>query len=154
MQDIAKSLFYMFENAGLDIVWENNIKKMVWKKLMLNVAGNSITALTLADYSFFKTSSKIQELCVQAMHEFLMVAQYENVELMKKDIDDVIDYYITYKGSKKTSMLEDIMNNRKTENEYLAGDLIRLAEKHGVSTPMIKTLYYLIKIREEQYLER
>ena len=78
----------------------------------------------------------------------------ENVELMKKDIDDVIDYYITYKGSKKTSMLEDIMNNRKTENEYLAGDLIRLAEKHGVSTPMIKTLYYLIKIREEQYLER
>ena len=99
MQDIAKSLFYMFENAGLDIVWENNIKKMVWKKLMLNVAGNSITALTLADYSFFKTSSKIQELCVQAMHEFLMVAQYENVELMKKDIDDVIDYYITYKGS-------------------------------------------------------
>lgn len=53
MQDIAKSLFYMFENAGLDIVWENNIKKMVWKKLMLNVAGNSITALTLADYSFF-----------------------------------------------------------------------------------------------------
>lgn len=57
-----------------------------------------------------------------------MVAQYENVELIKKDIDDVIDYYITYKGSKKTSMLEDIMNNRKTENEYLAGDLIRLAE--------------------------
>lgn len=33
-------------------------------------------------------------------------------------------------------MLEDIMNNRKTENEYLAGDLIRLAEKHGVSTPI------------------
>lgn len=83
-----------------------------------------------------------------------MVAQYENVELIKKDIDDVIDYYITYKGSKKTSMLEDIMNNRKTENEYLAGDLIRLAEKHDVSTQMIKTLYYLIKIREEQYLER
>ena len=154
MQDIAKSFFYMFENAGLDIVWENNIKKMVWKKLMLNVAGNSITALTLADYIFFKTSSEIQELCVQAMHEFLMVAQYENVELMKKDIDDVIDYYITYKGSKKTSMLEDIMNNRKTENEYLEGNLIRLAEKHGVSTPMIKTLYYLIKIREEQYLGR
>lgn len=154
MQDTAKSCFYMLENAGLNIVWEENIKKMVWKKWMLNVAGNSITALTLADYSFFKISPEIQELCVQVMHEFLLVAQYENVDLMKKDIDDVIEYYVTYKGSKKTSMLEDIMNNRRTENEYLAGDLIRLAEKHGVSTPMIKTLYLLIKIREEQYMGR
>lgn len=154
MQDIAKRCFCMLENAGLDIVWEENIKKMVWKKWMLNVAGNYVTALTLADYSFFKTSCEIQELCIQAMHEFLLVAQYENVELLKKDIDDVIEYYITYKGSKKTSMLEDIMNNRKTENEYLAGNLIKLAEKHGVSTPMIKTLYLLIKIREEQYMGR
>ena len=152
MKDIAKHCFYMLENAGLNIIWEENIKKMVWKKWMLNVAGNSVTALTLADYSFFKTSPEIQELCVQAMHEFLLVAQYENVDLMKKDIDDVIEYYVTYKGSKKTSMLEDVLNNRKTENEYLAGSLIKLAEKHGIATPMIRTLYLLIKIREQQYL--
>ena len=152
MKDIAKHCFYMLENAGLNIVWEDNIKKMVWKKWMLNVAGNSVTALTLADYSFFKTSPEIQELCVQAMHEFLLVAQYENVNLMKQDIDDVIDYYVTYKGSKKTSMLEDVLNNRKTENEYLAGSLIKLAEKHGIATPMIRALYLLIKIREQQYL--
>lgn len=49
-------------------------------------------------------------------------------------------------------MLEDIINNRRTENEYLAGDLIKLAEKHGIPTPMIRTLYLLIKIREQQYL--
>lgn len=152
MKDIAKHCFYMLENAGLNIVWEDNIKKMVWKKWMLNVAGNSVTALTLADYSFFKSSSEIQELCIQAMHEFLLVAQYENVNLMKQDIDDVIDYYVSYKGSKKTSMLEDVLNNRKTENEYLAGSLIKLAKKHGIATPMIRALYLLIKIREQQYL--
>lgn len=49
-------------------------------------------------------------------------------------------------------MLEDILNNRPTENEFLAGELVRLAEKHGLNTPMIKTLYFLIKIREEQYM--
>lgn len=152
MQERAREVFYLLENAGIDIIWEENIKKMVWKKWMLNVAGNSITALTLADYSYFKNSSDIRELCTQAMHEFLLVAQYENVNLMKSDIDDVIDYYINYKGRKKTSMLEDVLNNRKTENEFLAGDLIRLAEKHKINTPMIRTLYLLIKIREEQYM--
>ncbi|MFR8032466.1 MAG: ketopantoate reductase family protein [Lachnospiraceae bacterium] len=151
LKDIAKKCFYMLENAGIDIVWEDNIKKMVWKKWMLNVAGNSITALTLTDYSFFKKSPEIQELCIQAMNEFILVAQHENVDLVEKDIDDVINYYITYNGSKKTSMLEDMLNNRRTENEYLAGSLIRLAEKHGITTPMIRTLYLLIKIREKQY---
>lgn len=116
---------------------------------MLNVAGNSITALTLADYSYFNKSEEIQNLCRNAMHEFLLVAQYENVGLMKTDIDDIIEYYVTYNGKKKTSMLEDVLNNKPTENEFLAGNLIRLARKHTISTPMIETLYLLMKIREE-----
>lgn len=153
-KDIAYKIFELLDNAGLDVVWEENIKKMVWKKWMLNVAGNSITALTLADYSYFKKSQEIQMLCKNAMHEFLLVAQYENVNLIKKDIDDIIDYYVNYKGKKKTSMLEDILNNRPTENEFLAGDLIKLAKKHGIPTPMITTLYLLIKIREDQYTLR
>ena len=49
-------------------------------------------------------------------------------------------------------MQEDVLNNRKTENEYLAGSLIKLAEKHGIATPMIRALYLLIRIREQQYL--
>ena len=86
------------------------------------------------------------------MHEFLLVAQYENVDLIKKDIDDIINYYVNYRGKKKTSMLEDILHSRPTENEFLAGDLIRLAKKNGISTPMIETLYLLLKIRENQYI--
>lgn len=150
-QGIAHRVFDLLDNAGIDVIWEDNIKKMVWKKWMLNVAGNSITALTLADYSYFNKSEEIQNLCRNAMHEFLLVAQYENVGLMKTDIDDIIEYYVTYNGKKKTSMLEDVLNNKPTENEFLAGDLIRLARKHNISTPMIETLYLLIKIREEQY---
>lgn len=149
--DIAHEVFDMLYNADIDVIWEDNIKKMVWKKWMLNVAGNSITALTLADYSYFNKNYEIQKLCRNAMHEFLLVAQYENVDLIKNDIDDIINYYVSYKGKKKTSMLEDVLNNKPTENEFLAGDLIRLAKKHNINTPMIETLYLLIKIREEQY---
>ena len=151
-KDTAYKVFEILNNAGIDVVWEDNIKKMVWKKWMLNVAGNSITALTLADYSYFSRSDEIQRLCRNAMHEFLLVAQYENVDLIKKDIDDIINYYVNYRGKKKTSMLEDILHSRPTENEFLAGDLIRLAKKNGISTPMIETLYLLLKIRENQYI--
>jgi 2-dehydropantoate 2-reductase len=155
-KELKEESFQMYDlllNAGIDVVWEDNIKKMAWKKWMLNVAGNSITALTLADYSYFKNNDDIQVLCRQAMHEFLLVAQYENVNLLRDDIDDVINYYCNYQGNKKTSMLEDILNNRMTENEFLAGYVLRLAEKHNLSVPMIKTLYLLIKIRQDQYIK-
>ena len=120
---------------------------------MLNVAGNSVTALTSADYSMFKDVKELQVLCRKSMLEFLQIAEAENIGLTNSDIDDIIDYYVTYKGNKKTSMLEDVLNHRRTENEYLAGELLRHAENIGIDLPIIKTLYTLVDIKEKLYTE-
>ena len=82
-----------------------------------------MTALTGADYSNFKDSPALQNICRKAMEEFLHVSEAEGIRLTNNDIQDILDYYTTYKGSKRTSMLEDVINHRKTENEYLAGKL-------------------------------
>ena len=50
-------------------------------------------------------------------------------------------------------MLVDVMNRRKTENEYLAGALLKIANKHKISLPITNVLYSLIKIKEEIYLD-
>lgn len=152
--DKAEKAVAAIVDSGMPAFYEKNIKKMVWKKWMLNVAGNSITALTGADYSIFKHFSDLQELCRQAMHEFLGIAEAENVELGESDIDDIINYYVTYIGSKKTSMLMDVINERKTENQYLAGTALELGKKHGLELPVISTLYRLMEIKEEVYMER
>lgn len=146
-------VFELLKSAKIDVVLEDDIKKMVWKKWMLNVAGNSVTALTGADYSRFKDFSELQVLCRKAMQEFLEVATAEKIGLAQSDIDDVINYYVTYNGNKKTSMLEDVLNTRKTENDYLAGQLLNIADRHGLDLPIIRTLYSLIKIKEQLYLE-
>ena len=49
----------------------------------------------------------------------------------------------------KTSMLQDILANRKTEIELFAGEIIRLGKLYSVPTPINEVLYDLIKIREE-----
>ena len=140
--------------SGMPAFYEKNIKKMVWKKWMLNVAGNSVTALTGADYSLFKLDLNLQKICRMAMDEFLEIAKAEKVELGKSDINDIINYYVTYVGSKKTSMLMDVINERKTENQYLAGSALEIAQKHGLELPVISTLYRLMEIKEEVYMER
>lgn len=149
--DEANAVCDILKLASVDISYEKNITREVWKKWMLNVAGNSITALTSADYSMFKNSLDLQYLARQCMNEFLKVAIAECVDLSNDDIDDIINYYITYSGHKKTSMLVDVLNNRKTENEYILGEILKKGKNHGIYMPITETLYRLVKIKESIY---
>ena len=149
----AQDVYKYLKIAGVSVYFEEDINRKIWKKWMLNVAGNSVTALTEADYSIFKEFPNIQTLCTRTMKEFQKVANAEGVDLSEKDIQDVIDYYVHYNGNKKTSMLVDVLNKRKTENEYLAGHIIHMAEKHGIEVPIIQTLYYLLTLKEAVYTQ-
>ena len=150
----AKIVTAYLADAGVDAVYENDIKRMVWKKWMLNVAGNSVTALTGADYSLFKYYPNLQAVCRGAMQEFLRIAEAEKVDLTERDIEDVIEYYVSYTGSKKTSMLTDVLNGRKTENDYLAGTALDMGKRHDIPLPIISTLYYLMEMKENVYMGR
>lgn len=153
-EDTVKFVYDLLKSAGIDVRIEENIRKMVWKKWMLNVAGNSVTALTGADYSKFKEIKELQELCKSSMKEFLQVADAENIGLTDDDISDIINYYVNYCGTKKTSMLEDVLNQRRTENEYLAGELLKMADKHSLDLPVTRTLFNLVKVKEELYIQK
>ena len=150
--DIAADVYSFLSLAEIEVHLEQDIRHMVWKKWMLNVAGNSVTALTDADYSNFKDSPELQNLCTMAMKEFITVAKAEGVSLSEQDIQAILNYYINYNGSKRTSMLEDVSHRRKTENEYLAGKIIELAKLHHINAPVISSLYMLLKIKESLYL--
>lgn len=152
-KDYASYVYNLLIYAGVNVYLENNIRKMVWKKWMLNIAGNSITALTGADYNQFKKYGDLIDLCRKSMYEFLKIADVEKIDLSKQDVEDIINYYVSYKGKKQTSMLVDVMNRRKTENEYLAGALLKIANQHKISLPITNVLYSLIKIKEEIYLD-
>lgn len=150
--ELAKEVWRIFTKVGVPAEYEENIRHMIWKKWMLNVAGNSVTALTEADYNMFREIDGLASICRRTMEEFVNIAHSEGIDLSESDIDDVIFYYMTYRGSKKTSMLEDFMNRRKTENDYLAGYALKIAEKNEIDAPMIKTVYELIDIKEKIYL--
>ncbi len=149
----AKATWQILERAGMECYYDENIRREVWKKLMLNVAGNAITAITEIDYCDFKDSPEVQELCRRTMGEYILIANKNGIDLNNLDIEDVIHYYLSFRVSKHTSMLEDVIHRRKTENEYIAGYISRLAAEMKISTPNIDMLYNLVKIKEMVYLK-
>lgn len=140
--------------AGVRCYLDDDIRHTVWKKFMLNVAGNALTALTHIDYNMFAASETAQSVSRTVMEEFRTVAEREGIAISQQDIDDTIAYFVNYPASKHTSMLEDVLHRRRTENDYIAGQVLRLAKKHGVAVPATKMLYDLMKIREDVYLGR
>lgn len=150
--EVAHMVYGLMKEANIECYYDNNIKREVWKKLMLNVAGNAITAITEIDYCMFCKSPEVQELCIRTMKEFIKVAEFKGIDLTDNDIDDVINYYLSFKVSKHTSMLEDVLHKRPTENEYIAGYISKIAKEYQIDIPNIDMLYKLIKIKESVYL--
>ena len=44
----------------------------------------------------------------------------------------------------KTSMLQDIENNKQTEIDAFAGTVIKLGEKYNIPTPYNNVFYFLL----------
>lgn len=149
----AKEAFEIMKASGIECYYDDNIRHAVWKKLMLNTAGNAITALTGIDYCMFDNSEDVQKLCRITMKEFVKIAACKGIELKDEDIEDIMKYYLSFTVSKHTSMLEDVLNKRPTENEFIAGYISKLAEENGIDAPNIKMLYELVKVKEQVYLE-
>lgn len=150
----ARHIYELMKAAEVECYYDDDIKKTIWKKLMLNVAGNAITALTGIDYCMFRKSPDVQSLCIQTMEEFINIAKCNGITLTDIDIADVINYYLSFNVSKHTSMLEDVINKRPTENEYIAGYISRLGKENCIDTPNINMLYTLMKIKEDVYMGR
>lgn len=141
-----------FRKASISLKLEKDIEHLVLKKWMLNVTGNYLTALTGTDYSLFQHSEDLRILSRKIMKEFIMIAELREIYLTERDIEDIIDYYTSYPHEKKTSMLVDVIQRKKTENEYIAGYALAIARENLLQTPLIEALFMLISIKESTYL--
>ena len=148
-----KEISSIFNESGFNAFIDKDMVRGVWKKWMLNVGANQVSALTEANYLQFAKIPEIEQVLRLAMQELLTIACYEEVNLSTTDIVETIKYLTTYPYPKKTSMLQDVLAHRKTEIDYISGDIIELSRKWNCPCPVNLTMYYLIKSKEKGYLE-
>lgn len=151
-KESASTIYNLIKDLGINITLVKDIKHAIWKKLILNVAGNTITALTNLDYNMFRNSVEAQRMCRLVLRECKEVASTQSILISEEDIEDIMNYFINYEQSKKTSMLEDVLHNRMTENAYIAGYLKGIADENQVKIPYTEMIYSLMKIKEDVYM--
>lgn len=150
--DEVSSVEYYLKSAGIDARVYKDMKRMLWRKWMLNVGVNQASAITGAEFKYFNMSKELLELFRSAMLEVLKLAEAEGVDLTIKDLEDIQEVILNFTPEGKTSMLQDTEAKRRTEIDYFAKTVVEYGKRLNVPTPVNEVLYLAIKAKEQIYL--
>ncbi len=121
----------------------------MWWKFMINVGVNQASAVLRAPYGVFQSSPDARALMQLLMQEVVTLAGKVSVNLTRQDLDEWFAVLATLAPEGKTSMLQDIEAQRKTEVEIFAGKVVALGSQYGVATPVNQTILHIIKVMEQ-----
>jgi 2-dehydropantoate 2-reductase len=149
----AARLQEALDRAGIPNLVPEDMMRSLWWKFMINVGVNQSSAVLGAPYGVFLSSPHARDLMVSLMEEVIAVADKEGIDLNEKDIDQWIGILGTLSPTGKTSMLQDIDAERKTEVDIFAGKVVSLGRRHGVPVPVNRTVLRIIRVMEARYLD-
>ncbi|WNM28472.1 2-dehydropantoate 2-reductase [Demequina capsici] len=110
--------------------------EVLWTKMMINCAGNSLTSLTRRR-SEVLLDPAIAALARSITREVAAVARAEGAAVTEADADAVVAWLQAAAPANNTSsMREDVMAGRPIEHDALTGAVVRIAASHGVDVPV------------------
>ncbi|MCL1982612.1 MAG: 2-dehydropantoate 2-reductase [Clostridiales bacterium] len=139
----------LLEGAGFETTISNNVVGLVWDKLLVNAGINALVGITGLYNGELLEYPELMEVLELAVLEGKAVAESEGVELGFPDpVSHALEVCVST-AKTKASMLQDVLNHRKTEIDMINGAIVRIGSKNGVETPVNKTLTNLIKFIEK-----
>lgn len=143
-----------FNKAGLLCEVSDNIKGLIWDKLLINVAAGALCGITRLPYGPLYEEEYIKETAVAAIQEGIDVSKAAGVKLKSEDPE--YPWYAASEGlpgTFKTSILQSLELKRPTEIDFINGSVVEWGKKFGIPTPVNQTLVTCVKGIEKFLLE-
>ncbi|KAI2725921.1 hypothetical protein CBS147332_2808 [Penicillium roqueforti] len=122
-----------------------DIQTYRWRKVVWNVAWNSLTALTMVDtQTWLKSSEDATPFTRQLMQEVINIARGCGVPLKDDLVDQLMDKINSLPGI-GSSMQTDCKNGRPMEIDVILGFPVRKSRELGIQAPFLETLYVLLR---------
>ncbi len=158
--DIIKAL----NNASLPVTVYNDMKAVQYGKLIMNL-NNAVNALSGIPLKSQLGDRQYRLVMAKVLSEALAVLKAEGItpartgkvipKLMPKIMklpnflfNVVASSTLKIDPEARSSMYEDLALGRRTEIDYLNGEIVRLGEKNHIATPVNKHIVNLIKQHE------
>jgi len=141
----------LFSAAGIRVKVSENIQGFLWSKLMVNVGINALSALTrLKNGGLLEFEESIQ-MMEAAVAEAVKVARRKRITLLYADPVKAVKKACREFCRNQSSMLQDVLQQKPTEIDYLNGVIVEEAKKYRIAVPVNQTLCRLVKVLEQSY---
>ena len=140
----------VLRGAGFATVVSADVMELVWSKLIVNVGINALTALLRVKNGELLRMDETRELMRMAVLEAVEVAAAAGVKFDAEEMARKVVEIAFATGENTSSMLQDILNNRKTEIDSINGAIVEEGRKYSILTPVNSVLTKLVRALEKR----
>ena len=133
--------FDKWSKLDLPTTWEPNIDEFLWQKLAVNCAINPLTALYRCMNGELATTPDLTHQVSLLCGEISRVSTAAGFTNTAANIHRWTADIIAGTANNRSSMLQDILAGRQTENHYISGYLLKVAHRFKVVTPANTAIY-------------
>lgn len=144
---------YQNDDPGVNsVLVEPSAARSRWDKLVNNAVLNPITAITGLDVNRCQINGANKNLFAPAMDEVYAIAASEGVTIDPSAKNKFL--HVADGSFFSSSMLVDLQKSQLVELEVILGNPLRTAARNEVSTPILSTVYELLKMVQFRTKER
>lgn len=161
----SQKVVSILNNVGLEAKASRNVEGILWGKLVFNL-NNAINALSGISLKEELSQVGYRKIIAAAMREALFIMKKSGIKPQSSgglipslapivlSLPDFLFFRIAAKMIKidpqaRSSMSQDLQQGRKTEIDYINGEIVNLAQKNNLSAPINSAIIKLIKEVEQ-----
>ena len=147
---LARRFADVFNTAGIETEAVDDVRCVIWNKLLINIGINAITALTAIKNGRILDLESTKELCRIAVEEAMRVARALNIAI-RDDAVDLVFKVAEATAANRSSMGQDVDSKRPTEIGAINGFIVHESKRLGLDAPVNFTLTALIETLQYHY---
>lgn len=107
-----------------------------WRKLVLVSTANALTAATRKPFGEIISSTTGRSVASAMLREAVTVARKDGAKLPPRFAQEALTFLTELGPSLRSSMLHDVERGRRTEVDFLNGEIVRQGREHSTPTPL------------------
>lgn len=131
IQEVAGAM----REAGFEIDVSEDIQRIIWSKLFINLSVNTFTAITKTPIGTMINNEYAWFFAEKLVCEAIDVAEAEGQHFSYRTVLNAVHQLCEKVSGGFSSMSQDVMNGRKTEIDVINGFVVERAKVHNVPTP-------------------
>lgn len=147
----AQKVEEMLHVAGFEVVVSDDIQRIIWSKLLVNLSVNTLTAITETPIGYMIKNQHAWDFAKRLIYEAVEVAEADGTYFDRREALDMVKNVCVSAGEGYSSMYQDRKKRVKMEIDAINGAIVEQAKQYGVPTPYNTLIVDLIHAIEGAY---